>query len=107
MRILFKDSLKVLEAEIQHASTLASGFPIQYDGVCLQMCMSYSLAAHLFLLLVTWTDCNLAGVLGLLGIMIYKVHADGSTTMSTCEKKTTIREFYAVIFPSLLQLQNG
>ncbi|XP_074560984.1 E3 ubiquitin-protein ligase AIRP2-like [Curcuma longa] len=107
MRRSFKDSLKVLEADIQHANTLASDFPTEYDGACLQMRMSYSPAAHLFLFLVTWTDCSLAGVLGLLRIMIYKVHADGSTTMSTCERKATIREFYAVIFPSLLQLQSG
>ncbi|KAG6525647.1 hypothetical protein ZIOFF_015612 [Zingiber officinale] len=53
MRRLFKDSLKVLEADIQHARTLyivvfppnlvllqvnwASGFPIESDGACLQM----------------------------------------------------------------------
>ncbi|XP_074555784.1 E3 ubiquitin-protein ligase AIRP2-like [Curcuma longa] len=107
MRKSFKDSLKVLEADIQHANTLASDFPTEYDGACLQMRMSYSSTAHLFLFLVQWTDCSLAGALGLLRIMLYKVHADGSTTMSTCERKATIREFYAVIFPSLLQLQNG
>ncbi|KAG6504894.1 E3 ubiquitin-protein ligase AIRP2-like [Zingiber officinale] len=107
MRKSFKDSLKVLEADIQHANTLASDFPTEYDGACLQMRMSYSPTAHLFLFLVQWTDCSLAGALGLLRIMIYKVHADGSTTMLTCERKATIREFYAVIFPSLLQLQNG
>jgi len=37
------------------------------------MRMSYSPAAHLFLFLVQWTDCNLAGALGLLRILIYKV----------------------------------
>ncbi|THU45562.1 hypothetical protein C4D60_Mb02t19300 [Musa balbisiana] len=107
MRKSFKDSLKVLEADIQHANTLASDFPTDYDGACLQMRMSYSPAAHLFLFLVQWTDCNLAGALGLLRIMIYKVHIDGSTTMSTHERKASIKEFYAVIFPSLLQLQKG
>jgi hypothetical protein len=35
--------------------------------------MSYCPAAHLFLFLVQWTDCNLAGALGLLRILIYKV----------------------------------
>ncbi|CAL9067301.1 E3 ubiquitin-protein ligase AIRP2-like isoform X1 [Musa acuminata AAA Group] len=107
MRKSFKDSLKVLEADIQHANTLASDFPTDYDGACLQMRMSYSSAAHLFLFLVQWTDCSLAGALGLLRIMIYKVHIDGSTTMSTHERKASIKEFYAVIFPSLLQLQKG
>ncbi|XP_054801848.1 E3 ubiquitin-protein ligase AIRP2-like isoform X2 [Prosopis cineraria] len=71
------------------------------------MRMSYSPAAHLFLFLVQWTDCNLAGALGLLRILIYKVYVDGTTTMSTHERKASIREFYAVIYPSLLQLQKG
>lgn len=69
--------------------------------------MSYSPAAHLFLFLVQWTDCHLAGALGLLRILIYKVYVDGTTTMSTHERKASIREFYAIIYPSLLQLQNG
>ncbi|WOL00215.1 hypothetical protein Cni_G08928 [Canna indica] len=107
MRKSFKDSLKVLEADIQHANTLASDFPTDYDGACIQMRMSYSPAAHFFLFLVQWTDCSLAGALGLLRIMIYKVHADGSTTMSTHERKASIKEFYSVIFPSLLQLEKG
>eukprot|EP00252_Welwitschia_mirabilis_P001184 TRINITY_DN1109_c0_g1_i4.p1 TRINITY_DN1109_c0_g1~~TRINITY_DN1109_c0_g1_i4.p1 ORF type:complete len:183 (-),score=25.89 TRINITY_DN1109_c0_g1_i4:135-683(-) len=103
----FKDSLKALEADIQHANTLASDYPSEYDGACLQMRLSYSPAAHLFLFLVQWTDCSLAGALGLLRILIYKVYVDGTTTMSTHERKASIREFYAVIFPSLLQLQGG
>jgi len=103
----FKDSLKGLEADIQHANTLASEFPREYDGACLQMRLSYSPAAHLFLFLVQWTDCSLAGALGLLRILIYKVYVDGTTTMSTHERKASLREFYAVIFPSLLQLHGG
>lgn len=51
----------------------ASDFPREYDGACLQMRMSYSPAAHLFLFLVQWTDCRLAGTLGLLRILIHKV----------------------------------
>ncbi|KAL3522251.1 hypothetical protein ACH5RR_015085 [Cinchona calisaya] len=107
MKKSFKDSLKVLEADIQHANTLASDFSREYDGACLQMRLSYSPAAHLFLFLVQWTDCHLAGALGLLRILIYKVYVDGTTTMSTHERKASIREFYAVIYPSLLQLQGG
>ncbi|XP_074298592.1 E3 ubiquitin-protein ligase AIRP2-like [Silene latifolia] len=107
MRKSFKDSLKVLEADIQHANTLASELSREYDGACLQMRMSYAPAAHFLLFLVQWTDCNLAGALGLLRILIYKVYVDGTTTMSTHERKASIREFYAVIFPSLLQLENG
>ncbi|XP_027345811.1 E3 ubiquitin-protein ligase AIRP2-like isoform X2 [Abrus precatorius] len=96
MRKSFKDSLKVLEADIQHANTLASDFPREYDGASLQMRMSYSPAAHLFLFLVQWTDCHLAGALGLLRILIYKVYVDGTTTMSTHERKASIREFYGI-----------
>ncbi|KAJ4806154.1 RING/U-box superfamily protein [Rhynchospora pubera] len=107
MRKSFKDSLKLLEADIQHANTLASDFSREYDGACLQVRLSYSPAAHFFLFLVQWTDCSLAGALGLLRILIYKVYVDGTTTMSTHERKASIREFYAVIFPSLLQLQKG
>eukprot|EP00262_Sarcandra_glabra_P005178 TRINITY_DN1651_c0_g1_i1.p1 TRINITY_DN1651_c0_g1~~TRINITY_DN1651_c0_g1_i1.p1 ORF type:complete len:243 (+),score=28.25 TRINITY_DN1651_c0_g1_i1:303-1031(+) len=107
MRKSFKDSLKALEADIQHANTLASDYPREYDGACLQMRLSYSPAAHLFLFLVQWTDCNLAGALGLLRILIYKAYVDGKTTMSIHERKASLREFYAVIFPSLLQLQKG
>lgn len=51
----------------------ASDFSREYDGACLQMRMSYSPAAHFFLFLVQWTDCHLAGALGLLRILIYKV----------------------------------
>ncbi|XLR28275.1 hypothetical protein S83_056175, partial [Arachis hypogaea] len=35
------------------------------------------------------------------------VYVDGTTTMSTHERKASIREFYAVIYLSLLQLQKG
>ncbi|VFQ78450.1 unnamed protein product [Cuscuta campestris] len=107
MRKSFKESLKVLEADIQHANTLASEFPREYDGARLQMRISYSPTAHLFMFLVQWTDCHLAGALGLLRILIYKVYVDGTTTMSTHERKASIREFYAVVYPSIIQLQSG
>jgi hypothetical protein len=94
MRKAYKDSFKVLEADIQHANTLASEFPREYDGACLQMRLSYSPAAHIFLFLVQWTDCSLAGALGLLRILVYKVYVDGTTTMSTHERKASIKEFY-------------
>ena len=73
MRKAYRDSLKVLEADIQHANTLATEFPREYDGACLQMRLSFSPAAHIFLFLVQWTDCSLAGALGLMRILIYKV----------------------------------
>uniref|UniRef100_A0A453DGZ5 Uncharacterized protein n=2 Tax=Aegilops tauschii subsp. strangulata TaxID=200361 RepID=A0A453DGZ5_AEGTS len=67
----FRDSLKVLEADIQHANTLASDFSPDYDGAaCPQMRISYSPAAHIFLFLPQRADCSLAGALGLLRIPI-------------------------------------
>lgn len=51
----------------------ASDYPREYGGGCLQMRLSYSPCAHIFLFLVQWTDCHLAGALGLLRILIYKV----------------------------------
>lgn len=107
MRKSFKDSLKVLEADVQHANSLASDCPGDHDGACIQMRVSYSPAAHFFLFLVQWADCNLAGALGLLRILIYKVYVDGTTTMSTHERKASVREFYGTIYPSLMQLQKG
>ncbi|GKV21970.1 hypothetical protein SLEP1_g31884 [Rubroshorea leprosula] len=71
------------------------------------MRLSYCPAAHYFLFLVQWTDCRLAGALGLLRILIYKAYDDGKTTMSIHERKASMKEFYGVIFPSLLQLQRG
>ncbi|KAG9453985.1 hypothetical protein H6P81_006889 [Aristolochia fimbriata] len=107
MRKSFKDSLKALEADIQHANTLASDYRREYDGACVQMRLSYSPAAHLFLFLVQWADCHFAGQLGLLRILIYKAYVDGKTTMSVYERKATVKEFYGIIFPSLIQLQKG
>lgn len=54
----------------------ASEYPEEYDGGYVQMRLSYSPAAHLFLFLLQWTDCHFAGTLGLLRILIYKVLID-------------------------------
>lgn len=51
----------------------ASDYTRAYDGACLQMRLSYSPCAHIFLFLVQWADCHLAGALGLIRILIYKV----------------------------------
>ncbi|KAJ7565916.1 hypothetical protein O6H91_02G080900 [Diphasiastrum complanatum] len=104
VRRSFKESLKTLEADIQHANTLAAEIPKEFGGACLQLRISYSPVASLFLFLVRWTNCSLAGALGLLRILIYK---DGTTTMLTHERKASLREFYAFIYPSLQQLQGG
>ncbi|KAM7259431.1 hypothetical protein ACFE04_015172 [Oxalis oulophora] len=103
----FKESLKALEADIQHANTLALDYPREKDGALIQMRLSYSPSAQLFLFLVRWTDCNLASALGFLRILIYATYPDGKTTMSVYERKASIKQFYGVIFPSLCLLQRG
>ncbi|GAU13971.1 hypothetical protein TSUD_262980, partial [Trifolium subterraneum] len=92
----FKESLKALEADIQFANTLASDYPRDSDGACFKMRLSYSPAAQFLLFLVKWTDCHLAGALGLLNVLVYKVFDDGKTTMSVYERKATLKEFYDV-----------
>jgi hypothetical protein len=72
-KLSFKDSLKALEADIQHANTLALDYPREKDGARVQMRLSYSPTAQFFLFLVQWTDCKLAGFLGLLRVLIYMV----------------------------------
>ncbi|KAI3678491.1 hypothetical protein L6452_37786 [Arctium lappa] len=104
---IFKDSLKALEADIQHANTLALSSSRDQDGASLQMRLSFSPAVDLFSFLFPWMDCKIAGALGLLRIFIYMTYADGKTTMSVQERKASIKQFYDVIFPSILQLQSG
>ncbi|ESW18754.1 hypothetical protein PHAVU_006G067600 [Phaseolus vulgaris] len=103
----FKDSLKALEADIQYANTLALDYPRDRDGGCFQMRISYSSAAPLFLFLLQWTDYRLAGALGLLRVLIYVSYGNGKNTMTVYERKASIRQFYSVIFPALLQLEKG
>ncbi|KAF5795698.1 putative transcription factor C2H2 family [Helianthus annuus] len=57
------------------AELIASDLPREYDGACVQMRMSYSAAAQFLLFFVQWPDCHLAGALGLLRILIYKIES--------------------------------
>ncbi|BBH04654.1 ammonium transporter 1 [Prunus dulcis] len=80
----FKDSLKALEADIQHANTVMS--MLRYRA---KRGEGDEKAERKIILKVEIT------------------YPDGKTTMSVYERKASIREFYGVIFPSLLQLQRG
>jgi hypothetical protein len=51
----------------------ALDYPREKDGARVQMRLSYSPTAQFFLFLVQWTDCKLAGFLGLLRVLIYMV----------------------------------
>uniref|UniRef100_A0A6N2MVW9 RING-type domain-containing protein n=1 Tax=Salix viminalis TaxID=40686 RepID=A0A6N2MVW9_SALVM len=105
----FRESLKVLEADIQHANTLAAALPGDYGGNCVQMRLSYSPLAPFILFLMEWMDYSctdaLPSYLGLLNILVYKAYVDGIPSLSCKEKKASLREFYAIIYPSLRQLE--
>ncbi|KAG6485317.1 hypothetical protein ZIOFF_053851 [Zingiber officinale] len=107
----FRGSLKALEADINHANTLADAVQRAYGGACLQMRLSCSPLAPFFVYLMQWLDCTcsyaLTSHLGLFQILVYKVYADGVTTISTFERRASIREFYGIIFPSLQQLEGN
>ncbi|XP_052204643.1 E3 ubiquitin-protein ligase AIRP2-like isoform X2 [Diospyros lotus] len=104
----YRESIKTLEADIRHANTLAASLPRDGDGDCIQMKLSYSPFAPFLIFLIEWMDCSctdtLPGYLGLLHILVYKVYVDGMPTMSSNDRKASLREFYAVIYPSLRQL---
>ncbi|KAJ8477669.1 hypothetical protein OPV22_021396 [Ensete ventricosum] len=107
----FRGSLKALEADINHANTLADAIQRAYGGACLQMRLSWSPLAPFFLFLMQWLDCtcsySLPSYLGLFQILVYKVYVDGMTTVSTFQRQAGIREFYAIIYPSLQQIKSN
>eukprot|EP00270_Netrium_digitus_P009398 TRINITY_DN2857_c0_g5_i4.p1 TRINITY_DN2857_c0_g5~~TRINITY_DN2857_c0_g5_i4.p1 ORF type:complete len:253 (-),score=55.36 TRINITY_DN2857_c0_g5_i4:76-834(-) len=107
LRRNFRESLKILEADVQHANTLSAEFPHAYGGGAMQMRVTYSPLAILFMFLVCWADCSLAGALGLMRILIYRVYGDGTTTMAVHERRASLREFYGTIYPSLQQLHDS
>lgn len=107
----FKDSLKVLEADIQHANMLAASIPRAKGGAFLQMKLVYNHLAHIFLFLLQWMDCSstclFPSYLNLFHIVMYRVCPNGRTDISSHGRKATITEFYAVILPSLQRLHGN
>lgn len=85
-------------------SCRASEFPRDYDGACLQMRLAYSPAAHFLLFLVRWTNCSLAGALGLLRILIYKVLCSHNLT-SILYPVAYFREFRSYLFTIFFIMQ--
>ncbi|KAK4283508.1 hypothetical protein QN277_000451 [Acacia crassicarpa] len=104
-----RDSILALEADIQHANSLAASLAAGYGGDHIQMKLSYSPLAPLFLYLIQWLDftCtdSLPTSLGLLHILIFKVYGDGIPSLSSKERKASLKDFYGVIYPSLRQLE--
>lgn len=108
----YRESLKVLETDIQHANALAAAIPRGKNGACLQMKLAYNSLAPLYLFLVQWMDsaaftCLLPTYSSFFHILVYKVYGDGRTRISSQGRKATIRDFYSVILPSLEQLQTN
>ncbi|XP_042497148.1 E3 ubiquitin-protein ligase AIRP2-like [Macadamia integrifolia] len=108
-RSSYRESIKTLEADVQHANNLAASLPRDYGGGSLQMRLSFSPFAPILVFLIEWMDCSctdtLPSYLGLLHIIIDKVYVDGMTSRSSKERETTIKEFYSVIYPTLRQLE--
>ncbi|KAF8097241.1 hypothetical protein N665_0292s0020 [Sinapis alba] len=102
----YMDSLKILEADIEHANGLAAEIPMGKSGVRLQMKLVCSNLAPFFIFLLQWMDfsCLLPRYFDFFHILIYKVRADGRWNRSRYGRKATIREFYGVILPSLERL---
>ncbi|CAM0884205.1 unnamed protein product [Alopecurus aequalis] len=108
-----RGSLKALEADIHHANTLAHAIHRAYGGTCVQMRLSYSSMAPIILNLIQWMDCScslsytLPSYLGLLEVLVYKVYVDGDASISTIERRASLKEFYAIIYPYLQQIEEN
>lgn len=104
----YQDSMKVLESDIQHANELAAAIPKAKGGTHLQMKLVYNHLTPLLMFFLQWIDCSCACFLpryfNLCHVLVYKVHADGRPKMSTRGRRASIKDFYAVILPSLQQL---
>ncbi|CAN0896347.1 E3 ubiquitin-protein ligase AIRP2 [Linum grandiflorum] len=106
----YKDSLKVLEADIQHANALAAEIPRGKGGSYLQMKLVYNQWAPFFLFLLQRIDssciCLLPRYLNLFHVLVYKVQ-DSIPRLSAHGRKATIKEFYGVILPSLQRIHSN
>ncbi|KXG33947.1 uncharacterized protein LOC110433320 isoform X1 [Sorghum bicolor] len=108
-----RGSLKALEADIHHANALAHAIHRAYGGACVQMRLSYSSMAPIILNLIQWMDCScslsytLPSYLGLLEVLVYKVYVDEDASISTIERRASLKEFYAIIYPFLQQLEGN
>ncbi|XP_023745284.1 E3 ubiquitin-protein ligase AIRP2 [Lactuca sativa] len=107
-RCSYEESMKVLEADIQHANALAAAIPRANDGARFQMKLVYNELAPLVMFLLQWIDssctCLLPRYLNLVHVLVYKVYTDGRPKISRRGRKATINDFYAVILPSLRRL---
>ncbi|KAL6969336.1 hypothetical protein U1Q18_029052 [Sarracenia purpurea var. burkii] len=72
------------------------------------MKLVYNHLAPLFLYLLQWMDCSctclLPRYLNLFHVLVYKVYTDRRPSISKHGRQANIRDFYAVILPSLQRL---
>ncbi|KAK9117419.1 hypothetical protein Sjap_016366 [Stephania japonica] len=96
----YRESLKVLEADIQHANALAAAIPRAKGGACLQMKLACNNLAPVFLFLIQWMNfactCLLPSYSSIFHIVVYKVYADGTSRISSRGRRASIRDFYGV-----------
>ncbi|XP_022876701.1 uncharacterized protein LOC111394880 isoform X1 [Olea europaea var. sylvestris] len=106
----YNETLKVLESDIQYANVMAAAIPKAKDGAQLQMKLVYNQLSPLFLFLLQWMDCScmcfFPRYFNFFHILICKVYTDGRPKISSCGRKATVKDFYAVILPSLQRLQS-
>ncbi|KAG5523043.1 hypothetical protein RHGRI_035007 [Rhododendron griersonianum] len=94
----YQDSLKVIEADIQHANVLAASIYRAKGSACFQMKLVYNHFAPILWFLLQWMDCSCAymlpGYLNLFHVVVYKVSPDGKAFNCSHGRRATIREFY-------------
>ncbi|KAL5660139.1 hypothetical protein ACJX0J_027264, partial [Zea mays] len=75
-----------------------------YGGSCVQMRLSFSSLAPLFLYFIQWLDCDCCYALpSYLGLFTFSY----ASSVSTYERRASLREFYAIIYPILQQLESS
>ncbi|OIT26614.1 PREDICTED: RING-H2 finger protein ATL47-like [Nicotiana attenuata] len=107
----YEDSLKAIEADIQYANLLAASIPRFKNGTCLQMKLVYNNLAPILVFLLQWMGCSctclLPSYFNLFHIVVYKVIPNSKKKIHLDGRKASIREFYAVLLPSLQRLHDS
>lgn len=107
----YRDSLKVLEVDIQFANMLAASIPRDKGGACLRMELGYNDMAYILSFLLRWINfpcsCLLQTCLNFCYVIVHKVLPDGRPKLASLGRKASIREFYDVILPSLKRLRTN
>ncbi|KAL8140838.1 hypothetical protein V2J09_006859 [Rumex salicifolius] len=118
IRSTCQDSLKAIEADIQHANMLVldnlnpgASIPRGKSGGMLQMKLVHNQWAPLILYLLQWIDCScsclLPSYLNFFHVAVYKVNADGRPNVLSHNRMASVRDFYGVILPYLQRLHGN